>query len=351
MNNPWIIYGANGYTGIILAKEAENKGLKPILAGRSKQTISSVAEEIGFEYVIFDLNDEHKLQEELENFTLILNAAGPFKYTSDPIVRACLKTRTNYLDITGEIPVFEQNFTYHEQAKEQDIAIISGVGFDVVPTDCMAKYVSDKISNPTELEIGIVGIGNASRGTLKTMVEYLPEGTMIRRNGELIKNTKIKGSRTIQFLDKERTLIPISWGDLSTGYRTTGIPNITTYMPYSKAIASIIKNNRAKDSTKTKSSLNGVIDWIEKNVYGPDKEERLKGRSYIWAQAMNDKGEKKEAWLETMEGYRFTSISGIKAVEKIFELEPKGALTPALAFGKDFILEFPETKRYDSLQK
>ena len=351
MNNPWIIYGANGYTGIILAKEAEKKGLKPILAGRSKQMISSIAEDLGFEYVIFDLTDDHKVQDELENFNLILNAAGPFKYTSEPIVRACLKTGTNYLDITGEIPVFEQNFTYHEQAKAQDIAIISGVGFDVVPTDCIAKYVSEKVSNPIELEIGIVGIGSPSRGTLKTMVEYLSNGRLIRRNGELLRNTGFKGSRSIQFRDKERTLVPVSWGDLATGYRTTGIPNITTYMPFSKPMASMIKGNISKNNGKWKNNVNGLKDWIDKYVNNPNEEARMKGRSYIWAQANNDKGDKKEAWLETMEGYRFTSISGIKAVEKIFELEPKGALTPALAFGEDFILEFPETKRYDSLQK
>jgi len=351
MINPWMIYGANGYTGIILAKEAENKGLKPILAGRSKQMISSIAEDIGFEYVIFDLNDDHKVQEELENFDLILNAAGPFKYTSEPIVKACLKTGTNYLDITGEIPIFEQNFKFDEQAKAQEIAIISGVGFDVVPTDCMAKYVSDKVSNPTELEIGIVGIGNPSRGTLKTMVEYIPEGRLIRRNGELLRNTDFKGSRSIQFRDKERTLVPVSWGDLATGYRTTSIPNITTYMPYSKPMASMIKGAISKNNGKWKNNVNGLKDWIEKNIQNPNEEARMKGRSYIWAQANNDKGDKKEAWLETMEGYRFTSISGIKAVEKIFELNPKGSLTPALAFGEDFILEFPETKRYDSIEK
>ena len=347
----WIIYGAYGYTGELLAEEALNRGYKPILAGRSEEKLLPLANKLNLEALIFNLKDDKVVQNSLHDIDLILNAAGPFKYTSEPIVKACLKTGTNYLDITGEIPVFEQNFKYDEQAKAQEIAIMSGVGFDVVPTDCMAKYVSEKVSNPIELEMGIVGIGNPSRGTLKTMVEYLSNGRLIRRNGELLRNTDFKGSRSIQFRDKERTLVPVSWGDLATGYRTTGIPNITTYMPFSKPMASMIKGNISKNNGKWKNNVNGLKDWIEKHVHNPDEETRMKGRSYIWAQANNDKGDKKEAWLETMEGYRFTSISGIKAVEKIFELKPKGALTPALAFGKDFILEFPETKRYDSLEK
>jgi short subunit dehydrogenase-like uncharacterized protein len=347
----WIIYGAYGYTGELLAKEALSRGYKPILSGRSKEKLLPLANKLNLEALVLNLKDDKLLQDSLQGIDLILNAAGPFKYTSEPIVKTCLKTGTNYLDITGEIPVFEQNFKYHEEAKTQEIAIMSGVGFDVVPTDCMAKYVSEKVSNPIELEIGIVGFGSPSRGTLKTMVEYLTNGRQIRRNGELIKNTKIKGPLSVQFFDKERTLVPVSWGDLSTGYRTTGIPNITTYMPYSKPMASMIKGNKTKNNIKWKNNIDGLRDWIDKNVHNPDEEARMKGRSYIWAQARNAKGDKKESWLDTMEGYRFTSISGIKAVEKIFELKPKGSLTPALAFGEDFILEFPDTKRYDSIEK
>ncbi len=349
MKNSWMIYGAYGYTGELLSEEAVRRGYKPILGGRSAEKLSTLANRLNLDQVVIDLKDGQPLINILNDVDLILNAAGPFKYTNEPMVKACLKTGTNYLDITGEIPIFEHNFKYDDQAKTQEIAIISGVGFDVVPTDCMAKYISDKVSNASELEIGIVGIGNPSQGTLKTMLEYLSDGRLIRRNGELIRYGKSNGPRTIHFPDKERNLIPVSWGDLSTGYRTTGIPNITTYMPFSKAMTSMIKGSKTKNDENWKNNINRLRSWIEKNVHNPDEEARMKGHSYIWAQASNDNGEKKEAWLETMEGYRFTSISGIKTVEKVFELEPKGALTPALAFGEDFILEFPETKRYDSI--
>ena len=88
---------------------------------------------------------------------------------------------------------------------------------------------------------------------------------------------------------------------------------------------------------------------MEENIHGPDEKTRLRSKSQIWVHVINDKGDNAQAWLETMEGYRFTSIGGIRSVEKVFELKPKGVLTPSLAFGADFILEFPETMRVDAI--
>jgi short subunit dehydrogenase-like uncharacterized protein len=118
----------------------------------------------------------------LKDIDLVFNAAGPYKYTSAPMVKACLKARTHYVDITGEVHVFEQNFKYDREALNSNIAIISGIGFNVVPTDCLAKYVSDKVSNLTSLELGITAMSNPSFGTLKTMLDYFHIGQLVRRN-------------------------------------------------------------------------------------------------------------------------------------------------------------------------
>jgi short subunit dehydrogenase-like uncharacterized protein len=341
-NKEWMIYGANGYTGKLITQEAINRSHKPILGGRSAERLIRLAEEMNLEYIVLDLSDNEKLYETISEFKVIFNAAGPFKYTNPPIVQACLKAETNYLDITGEVPVFEQNFKYHHQAIDKQIAIISGVGFDVIPTDCMAKYISEKILNPIELELGIAGDSGLSPGTVKTMIEYLPTGPLIRRNGQIINYNLEKRNREIKFSDKVRTVMPVTWGDLATAYRTTGIPNITIYMPYSKTMANLIGSIKFDDKNK-------VNRWIEENVFGPDEQTRQKAHSYIWAHVKNEKGEEAQAWLETMEGYRFTAVAGVRCIEKILEKNPKGSLTPALAFGKDFILELPETKRMDKL--
>ncbi|MBY8987579.1 MAG: hypothetical protein KGD61_03915, partial [Candidatus Lokiarchaeota archaeon] len=131
------------------------------------------------------------------------------------------------------------------------------------------------------------------------------------------------------------------WADLVTAYVSTGIPNITVYAPYSKSIVKMMK--------ETKLKKDKVHEWIKENVSGPDEQMRNTAHSYITAKVINNKGEEAQAWLETMEAYRFTAVAGVRAVEKIFEFSPKGVLTPSLAFGEDFILDIPETKRFDSL--
>jgi short subunit dehydrogenase-like uncharacterized protein len=213
----------------------------------------------------------------------------------------------------------------------------------------MAKYVSEKIINPTHLEIAIAAIGGGvSAGTAKTMLEYSSMGTLIRKDGQLVKPLE-RETRKIRFLDKSRKVSPVSWGDLSTAYRSTGIPNITTYFPFLKMTGSLKSQDNDKESKEF--NLKERIKWVEKNIHGPDEKTRLRSRSQIWVHSFNDRGDDSQAWLETMEGYRFTSIAGIRSVEKVFELKPKGVLTPSLAFGTDFILEFPETMRIDAIDE
>lgn len=347
----WLLYGSYGFTGNLIAHEAKERGHNPVLAGRSSEKLIPLAEKLDLDYKVFDLNDEEKISNIIKDFDLVFHSAGPFKYTSTPMVKACLKTGTQYVDITGEIPVFEQNFTYDNLAKEKGIAIISGVGFDVVPTDCLAKYVSEKIVNPTSLELGIAAMSNPSPGTLKTMLEHYNTGQLARRNGELVPLEKVE-TRKIQFSDKERLVRPVTWGDLSTAYRTTGIPNITTYFPMPKKFPNLLEmiGVSAEEMSNNKQAKSKVKKWVEQNIHGPDEFKRQAYRCYIWASVKNDDGVEMQAWLETMESYRLTAVAGVRSVEKIFDLKPKGAITPALAFGSAFILEIPETVRYDTLQ-
>ena len=165
----WLLYGAYGYTGKLIAEEAISRGHKPTLAGRSKAKLAPLADKLGLDYIVFDLSDEN-LDKIISNFELVFHAAGPYIHTNRPIVQACLKAGTNYLDLTGEIPVLEQNFKLDKQARKQEIAIIPGAGFDVVPTDCLAKYISNNISNPKSLEIAIA---------LCTETECISPGTNI----------------------------------------------------------------------------------------------------------------------------------------------------------------------------
>lgn len=287
-----MIYGAYGYTGKLLVEQAIARGERPVLAGRDPESLEEVASKHHLSSRTFALDDIEIIKENLEGISLVLNAAGPFVHTADIFIQACLGTMTHYLDITGEIQIFEHNQRYNSAAEESQIAIISGVGFDVVPSDCLALYTSKKIKNPVSLEIGINAISTYSPGTMKTTIENIQTSSVIRENGK-IKPTKLgKNCKEIRFTHGSRRLCTIAWGDIATAYRSTGIPNIKVYMGIPRKLGRLVRTFGFLIRPLFK--MNWVQDfakkWIDKHVKGPDKEMRETSRSYLWCRVENAQG-------------------------------------------------------------
>ncbi len=346
----WMLYGATGYTGVLIAEEALRRGHRPVLAGRSEQKVRALADRLGLDQIVVRSVDQ--LGDALNGVDLVLNAAGPFSLTADPIVRACLSARVHYLDITGEVPVLERTWTYDEAARQAGIALIPGVGFDVVPTDCMAKYVADQVPGATNLEIAFyapITFNHASRGTIRSGLQPVIVG-WVRRDGKLVPHPIGTAGKTIQFSSGDIFALPIPWGDLVTAYRTTGIPNITTYMASKTRLFRSVRVMMPVVQTVLKIPALQRLAMTMVNLLpeGPTPEQREHGSCFVWTRASN--GKTAEAWLETAEGYRFTALSAVRAVEKVLETKPPaGFLSPALAFGTDFVLEIEGSKRFDSL--
>jgi len=347
----WMIYGANGYTGQLLAEEAVSRGHHPMLAGRSLDKVQPVADRLGLSSVAFTLDDAAAVARKLEGYDVVLHAAGPFVFTSAPMLRACLDAGVSYLDVTGEISVFQHTFELDAEARAKGVCLMSGVGFDVVPTDCLAKYVADQVPGATDLEIAFAAIGSPSAGTLKSVIEGMPKGGFVRRGGRLVPSVLGAEIQRVRFVDKERTVMSIPWGDLETAFHSTGIGNITTFMAQPRRAADAM--HRAgpwmAKVLGVKPIRRAVLAVVDRAVKGPGADAREAGRSHVWARASDGRGGQAQAWLETVEGYRFTAIGGVRAVERLLEQRPTGALTPSLAFGADFVLEVPDTKRHDSL--
>lgn len=352
MNN-WLLYGAYGYTGRLLAEEAIKRGHKPILAGRDAQKTAVLAQQLNLDHIALDLNDSEKLHQVVAEVDLVLHAAGPFIHTSEPMVQACLAGQTHYLDITGEIPVFENTLSYDAHAREQGIALVSGVGFDIVPTDCLGSYVAAQLPGATHLEIAFMGLSRASSGTAKTMLAMLPDmpqAGLVRRNGRLSPQPFGAGQKDVLFSNgRTLTVVPIPWGDLATAQLSTGIPNVTAYMaiplpPGTRLLSPLFQ--RLMKVGLVRRASEKLVDWV---ISGPDEEMRQTARSYLWACATDEAGNKREAWLESLEAYRLTAVAGILAVEKTLTNHPVGALSPSLAFGADFVLEIEGTRRIDAL--
>src|SRR5690625_4339567 len=346
MTTSWMIYGANGYTGGLIAREAVKQGLKPTLAGRSLEKIKPLAQELGLEAISFSLDNHHKVEASLQGYELVLNCAGPFSATAEPMMQACLKVGAHYLDITGEIAIFERAQALNEQAKAANIVLCPGVGFDVIPTDCVAAALKEAMPDATHLALGFDSRSGFSPGTAKTSIEGMAQGGKVRINGKIQTVPLAYKVRKIDFGDGEKSAMTIPWGDVSTAYHSTGIPNVEVYLPGSpRFIRSAKRANLIRPVLKIGFIQNLIKNRIAKTVKGPDEAQRAKMPTYVWGEATNAKGETKTARIKTANGYSLTIVGALTVAQHLLQHAPEtgGAYTPSLLMGKTLVEQLPES--------
>lgn len=344
----FLIYGSYGYTGQLIAELAVQRGLKPILAGRDENLLRTQAEALNLEHRVFTLDDTPALYAALHEVEGVLHCAGPFVHTFRQMAEACLVTRRHYIDISGEIPGFEALAQMDEDAKRADVMLLPGAGFDVVPTDCLAMHLKKRLLSATHLRLYIRGVrGGVSRGTARSAIENIHRGGMIRRNGEL---TKVPPAWRVLEVDFGRgpvKVVSIGWGDVSTAYHSTGIPNIQTYMAFPPVAIRVLYALRVLGPLLYTRPAKGALKQALRLMRsGPTEEQRRNGFSLIIGEAFNDDGMSVSSKLRTPEGYSLTALATVEIMERILvgDLKP-GFQTPSLAYGPDFILDFENVER------
>jgi short subunit dehydrogenase-like uncharacterized protein len=349
----WLIYGANGYTGELIAREAARRGMKPILAGRNRAAVEALANELGLGSRIFSLTDASAITHGLKDCQLVLHCAGPFSHTARPMIDACLITHTHYLDITGEMAVFEMAATYDAVAKLANVMLLPGVGFDVVPTDCLAAQLKAQLPTATHLTLALRGLGIMSRGTTLTGLEGMAAGGTVRREGKLTPVPTAWKTRHIDFGDGRGPIatITIPWGDVATAYYTTGIPNIEVHMAFKPWAGRFIKLSRYF-SWLLGSALARRYFRLQVKLMprGATATQRAHSISRIFGEVRDDSRRVVTARLTTPDGYTLTVLTALAIVEQVLDgpqggHHPIGFQTPAQAYGADFILTIPGVTR------
>jgi short subunit dehydrogenase-like uncharacterized protein len=339
----WMIYGANGYTGKLMAREAARQGLHPILAGRNEEVVSALAAELGLESRVFSLDDPQAVLRGVEGCRLVLHCAGPFSVTSQPMIEACLAAGAHYLDITGEISVFENAHLQADKARRADIVLIPGVGFDVVPSDCLAASLVEALPAAIKLVLAFEAGGGPSPGTAKTSVEGLGMGGRVRRDGKLLEVPLAWKSRTIPFAHADRSAMTIPWGDVYTAFISTGIPDIEVYM--AGPPGTIVKMQRMR-WLKPLLSLGFVQSFlkkrIENRVSGPSDAKREKARSELWGEVTTADGRTLSATMTAPNGYDLTVTAALGIVLHLLENDVEGGYyTPSLLMGAAYAASLP----------
>jgi short subunit dehydrogenase-like uncharacterized protein len=319
----WMIYGA-GYTGALIARHARERAHRPVLAGRSAPAVTALAEQLCLPHRELSLDDPATLAAGLADVDLVLNAAGPFLHTAAPLAEACLAAGVHYLDIGNELQAFRALYDLDQRARQAGVAIIPGVGFGVIATNCLARYVSDAVGGAAILEVASrAAVARAGPGVAASRSENLPFGGWIRRAGHLESLPLGSGIITITFPDGPRNIMPLPTGDLEAAFQATSTLDVTAY-----------------------AAMPGAPS---PHAAGTDAAAGTPFRSYGWARATSPDGTTSEAWLQTGESYAFTAAASIRAVEETLARSPSGAVSPAAAFGADFVLTVPGTTRTDTV--
>jgi short subunit dehydrogenase-like uncharacterized protein len=349
-NSTWMLYGASGFTGRMIAEEAIRRGHHPILAGRSAERIRPLAEALHLPWRAADLASPDALQEALQGVDAVLLAASPFQQTAPALVQACLATGTSYADIANDIPHFRLLQQQDRAARQRGVALVPGVGFGVVATNCLARSVAEQLPDATELHCANhIASASSGAGAAAMGLEIIRGGGFVIRQGHYQRYRLGRGARRVRFADAERVATPFPLGDLAAAEMATTIPNITMY------------------STAAPTGLAGLalplirrllaIPAVRQRMSRPSSKQPTEAKeptsphSQAWARGRNAAGQEVTRWLATGDGYAFTAASSVLAMERILDGSLVGVLAPAVAFGADFAFAVPHTQRFTSLEE
>ena len=344
---PWMLYGATGVTGGLILAEALRRGHRPLVAGRDAVSVRTLADRHGLEALVFDLLDPIHARQACGRVNLVLHAAGPYGMTGMPIVEACLDTRTSYVDVSGEVPHLLAVGDLDERAQRAGVALLTGAGFGVTFADCLASHMKERLPDATFLRLSISPSNDIRSPAARiSMLAALAGGSIEVRNGRFL-DTKL--ARTL-WRDPERRdvhYVQARMADVVAAYRTTGIPNILggVAMPVTAAwilrLGGPIVSMAAKGALRKGSAAKSREPTKTVGIDTPPSISRL------CAEASNAAGEKALSFLETGEGYRMAAAAAVRSVERVLRDKLTGSFTPGKAFGADFALELPLTRRID----
>jgi len=344
-----LIYGATGYSGRLIVERALARGLRPVLAGRDQHAIASMAAACGLESRTARVDEPASLRSMTASASVLLNAAGPFAATSAPLIDACIATGTHYLDITGEPRIIEATQRWHDAAVHRGVMLMPAVGFEVVASDCLAAHVARRLPGATALKLGYDGPPPTSRGSLKTSLDLMSQGVLVRRDGKLISLSPGSLTHDFDFGHGMQNSLAVGLGDVSSAFFSTGIPNVETYMRATLPVWSAVTVTQhwgwLLATPPWQAFLKVQTDWL---APGPSPRARGEGWATLVADATDARGRSVRSRLHTTDVYSFTALSAVGIAEKTLAAEWKpGFQTPSQAYGPDFALSFHGVSRED----
>ncbi len=349
MSTTFLLYGASGYVGAGAARLAVELGLTPVLAGRSEAKVAPLARELGLEYRVFSLDDSAALDSALDGMAAVLHLAGPYLYTARQMVDACLRAGAHYLDINGEIPVLQEMAERDAEAKSRGIMLLPAVGFDVVPTDCLAVHLRNRLPSATRLAIAFrsEGVGSAPPGTQRTAIELARFGDRVRRAGELVVPEPGAVTRTIDFGTGPVEVTRLTWGDVFTAYFSTGIPNIEVFAAIPPGMKRQVAIMQALKPVLAFAPARRLLALGVRPPPGPAV--RSQSTTHVWGEVADEDGNIAISRIHGPEaGFEWTIRASMTVLRRVLDGDATpGFQTPARVYGPDLVLEVTGVTRED----
>lgn len=334
----WMVYGAYGYTGRLVAALATERGEMPLIAGRDEKRLRALAELVQLEHRVLPLDDPAALRRGLQGVDAVAHCAGPFSATWRPMVEACLATGTHYLDITGEIDVLEAVLARSDEAAAKGISLLPGAGFDVVPSDCLAALLAQQLPGATHLALAFRAGGGPSPGTAASAVESIRTPGRARVEGAIGPVPPARRKRRVRFPGGEADVHAIAWGDVATAYHSTGIPNVVTYAVVPRAVSAVTALAPLSGVVLGNPLTRRMLKTLVSRLPGPSPSTRAGTDSVIWGEVADSTGRTVEGMLTGPNGYDLTADAVVRIAGQLEKGNvPTGALTPSRALGADFV--------------
>lgn len=335
----FLLYGATGYTGSLVAASAHSSGLRPLLAGRDRRKLEPLARSLGLDFRVIELEDGPRLEKALREVTTVLHAAGPFSKTWYPMAVACLRTGTHYLDITGEIEVIEALQRLDARARTRGIMLLPAVGFDAAPFDCLAAELQEHLPTARRLRFAMDFIPWPwlSRGSAGTLLEGSRSPVQVW-SGEKSVPVPKPVAKWMVLAGRRRRVAQVTAAATACAFHSTGIGEIETLCTMNRLQLALHHGGLLWGHRLAARPWRPAFAACLRGIpAGPSSLHRSVARCRVVAEVEDEQGRRAKAEIETGEAYATTVATALEAVRCVLAGEFKvGFQTPARAFGTGF---------------
>jgi short subunit dehydrogenase-like uncharacterized protein len=338
-----VLYGATGYEGRQVAEELRRRRIDQVLSGRDADRLARLGEELGVPTQAAALDDDRALRELVEGAAAVINCAGPFTVTGDPLVRAAIAARTHYVDSTGEQAFIRMVFEQHARTAEHaGVALVPALGFNYAPGDCIAHLAAQSLEPLDELVMAyaIEGFG-MSRGTLKSGLEIFKGGDVIYEDERWRPTPGGIFRASFDFPEPigRQTMARFASGEVITvphHTRTRNVISLATTRTFAPApLAPALPYVLPGLSLAMRTPLRGLLARATGLLpNGPSEEARREARFTIVAEARGAGGATRQGVVRGSDIYGLTAVTLVHGAELLTapDFDRAGALGPAAAF-------------------